>query len=123
VSQYGDGSCPDICADQWRKARRSHRCCACREEIAPGHRYHRTTFLFDGAWSVYERCERCQAIFEHLSERMAESGDSEEYCAAALNCGHDYEERWRGPPPEAIAALAFWLPGDPIPTVQAKGGG
>jgi hypothetical protein len=114
VSQYGDGDdCPVHKVDA-RTARKDHTCDACDETIRPGHKYTRTALLFEGAWRVTKRCVRCEAIFQHLTERM--KGSSEEWCDGELNCGHDYEERWREPPPEAIAALAFWLPGDPVPT-------
>jgi uncharacterized C2H2 Zn-finger protein len=83
--------------------------------VAVGRKYHRTALLFDGNWETIVRCERCQAIYRHLSDRMAKEGDCDEFCDDHLNCGHGYQERWEEPPPEAIAALAFWLPGDPLP--------
>jgi hypothetical protein len=117
MSQYGDGDSPDVCDSEWRKARKPHDCDACGETVQPCQRYHRTSMLFDGAWSVWIRCVRCQAIFAHLSDRIRESGDHEEFCDAELNCGHDYRERWDEDPPPEIAALAFWRPGDPVPGV------
>jgi hypothetical protein len=118
MSEYGDG---DYCAvhdSTWRKARKPHNCDACGESITPGRTYHRSAWPCDGSWSVTLRCERCEAIFAHLTSRMSRA---DEYCNPELNCGHEYEERWREPPPE-IAALAFWLPGEPLPAAVATNG-
>ena len=115
MSEYSDGECSSVHDAEWRTARKTHKCDACEIPISPGHRYHRTFYVFDGSPGVDIRCERCQAIYSHLSSRMT---DSEEFCNARLNCGHTYEERWREPPPEWLAALAFWLPGDPLPPLD-----
>lgn len=119
MSQFGDGEPVSVFEEEWRKARKEHRCDACGETIARGDRYHRTALLFEGEWQITARCVRCETIHAHLSGRIAKEGDSEEFCDAELNCGHTYEERWGEPPPEWLAALAFWRPGDPLPT---KGG-
>ena len=116
MSQYGDGDgCASVTDNEWRTARKDHTCSACREKIAPGQRYHRTFFVFDGEPYTFKRCERCQAIYEHLSARIRVEGETEEFCDDRLNCGHSYTDRWDEPPPDAIAALAFWRPGDPLP--------
>jgi len=115
MSQYGDGDNADVWDVTQRKARKPHKCDACHEPIAPGRTYTRTACLFDGSWDTWIRCERCQAIFVHLSALIAKWGEEEEFCDAALNCGHEYRERWREDPPPEIAALAFWLPGEPLP--------
>jgi hypothetical protein len=115
MSQYGDGDYCAVYDEEWRAARKDHVCSACDETIAAGHRYHRTFTVFEGLPGVTLRCERCQAIFEHLNARICREGDSEEFCDAELNCGHEYKERWGEPPPEGIAALAFWRPGDKMP--------
>lgn len=115
MSQYGDGEYATGLTDEDRVARKEHCCCACAETIRAGDRYHYVALLFDGTLYVYKRCARCQAIFDHLSKRMRAEGEPNEYCDEELNCGHDYEENWDEPPPEPIAALAFWLPGDPLP--------
>jgi hypothetical protein len=115
MSQYGDGECPSVQDDEFRRARKPHKCSACGETVTPGRVYHRTFYVYEGDPNVTIRCERCQALYEHLSDKIAKEGDCEEFCDDALNCGHEYEERWEEPPPEAIAALAFWRPGDPLP--------
>ena len=115
MSQYGEGdSCP-VWSDRWVVARKEHHCRACGETIRPGDRYHKTFYIFDGNPHETKRCARCETIFDHLSGRIAKEGDCEEFCDERLACGHTYEERWREEPPPEIAALAFWLPGDPLP--------
>lgn len=113
MSQYGDGDYCPVWSDRWVTARKEHRCAACGETIAPSHRYHVTFYVFDGSAHQTKRCERCETIFAHLSDRME---DPEEFCDERLACGHEYRERWGEEPPPEIAALAFWLPGDPLPS-------
>ena len=115
MSEYGDGDYCSVWSETDPKARKEHVCDACHETIAPGRKYHRTFSIFEGTPNTNVRCERCQAIFVHLTERMRTEGDREEYCNPELACGHEYKERWDEPPPDHIAALAFWLPGDPLP--------
>lgn len=121
MSQYGDGDSCSVFEESWRTAKKDHKCSACREVIRPGQRYHYTFSVFDGDSDVNKRCERCQIIFAHLSARIRKEGDAEEFCDAALNCGHTYVERWEEAPPEWLAALAFWRPGDPLPELPKAG--
>lgn len=115
MSQYGDGDCASVYDEETRKARKPHKCGACREAIPPGQVYHRTFIVFDGEPEVFLRCARCQVIYEHLSKRIRDEGAYEEFCDLRLNCGHTYEDRWQEAPPAWLAALAFWRPGDPLP--------
>jgi hypothetical protein len=118
MSDYYDDCEPVAVQDEdWRTARKSHRCSACGETVAPGHRYHRTAILFDGRWEATVRCARCESIHAHLSARIGREGADEEFCNATLSCGHEYRERWGEDPPPEISALAFWRPGDPLPSV------
>ena len=114
MSEYSDGETCAVSSDEWRTARKAHRCDACRTNVRVGDRYHRTFYVFDGSPGVVVRCERCQVIYEHLSSKMTD----EEFCNSELNCGHTYEERWEEPPPEWLAALAFWIPGEPLPQLE-----
>jgi RNase P subunit RPR2 len=115
MSQYGDGDVAEAYRVTHHVARKEQRCCACSETIAPGHKYVRTFFVWEGEPYVFKRCARCDLIHQHLSDRIATEGESGEFCDEELHCGHDYEERWEEPPPEWLAALAFWRPGDPLP--------
>jgi len=115
MSEFGEGDYCPVWEESWRTARKDHNCHACQETIHPGHRYHYTFIVYDGSPDVTKRCERCQLIFEHLSARIRDEGDDEEFCNPTLSCGHEYKNRWGEAPPEWLSALAFWLPGDPLP--------
>lgn len=92
--------------EQLPRARKSHRCDACKEEIRVGDRYARVFVLdTDGAETV-KRCLRCQTIHEHLREM----DPGETWPAERLDCGEDYEEHWGGTPPDEIQRLAFMSP-------------
>jgi len=118
VSEYGEGDYCAVSDHSVRTARIEHRCAACGETVRPGDKYARTFYVFDGDAHTVKRCARCEAIYDHLCKRMAEEGDQDEYCNDRLACGHGYRERWEEDPPPEIAALAFWLPGDPVPAVK-----
>jgi hypothetical protein len=118
VSTFGDEPVA-VSHTSWRNARKAWTCSACKEPIEVGQKYRYVCFLFDGHWYTFRRCERCQAIYAHLAERMDVEGNGEEFCADALDCGHTYEDRWDEAPPEWLAALAFWRPGDPLPEPPA----
>ena len=118
MSQYGDGDYCPVWEETSPKARRPHKCHACGETIPVGTVYSRTFYVFDGDAHTTKRCPRCQLIYEHLSARIRSEGDVEEFCDAELKCGHEYTERWREEPSAALAALAFWRPGDPLPSPE-----
>lgn len=93
------------------RAAKDHRCMACCETIHKGDRHHVYTSVFEGSVSSDRHCSRCWAICEALwRERGAVSID------LGLDCGETWEE-----PPEHVAALAFWLPGEPLPTATQGG--
>ena len=97
------------------KARKEHTCDACKEPIRIGDTYTRVFLLYDGRKETIKRCTRCQAIHKHLRELSREHRDGEMWPRERLNCGQDYAEEWGGEPPPEIAALAFLLPGEPLP--------
>lgn len=109
----GDCEYPSVFREETRKAKKEHWCDACGEAIPVGLKYSNTFGVWDGRASTIKRCARCEAIFQHLAVLMHNT--SEEAPALRLDCGHEYVERWGVEPPPAIAALAFWLPGDPAP--------
>ncbi len=43
----------------WRKARKTHKCQECLEEIKPGERYQYVFIVFEGEASNYKACEFC----------------------------------------------------------------
>jgi hypothetical protein len=95
------------------RARKQHRCAACREAIKPGHAYTRIGIVFDGCASTIKRCLRCQAIHVHLRKKCDDANvasrrdyDDMLWPDERLDCGLDYEEEW-GELPDEIADLAF----------------
>lgn len=100
--------------DRWSEhtSAKERWCAACRERISKGQRYAAHHTLYEGEFDTTVYCLRCQALLDHL---ILESPDIDEGPDPYLDCGHDYEEVHGGPPPDHIAALAFWLPGEPIP--------
>lgn len=105
----------DVYRQTPRKARKEHRCNACWRDgaIQPGHAYTVVATVYEGAAHTIKRCARCQALHDHLKELCSE--DNERWPDERLNCGESYESEW-GDVPEWIAAMAFWLPGEPLPT-------
>ena len=91
-----------------RRARKEHRCGACKEIIAPHDTYTVVSVVFDSKAQTIKRCARCQKLHEHL--RDLNPGES--WPAERLDCGETYESEWECEPPPEIAALAFALPGD-----------
>lgn len=104
----------DITNHEHRTARKEHVCEGCGETIRKGDTYHHTSALFDGHWSTWKHCERCNAMMQAL---FAEADDPIAI-DPGLNCGETWESIGYGAPPEHVAALAFWLPGEPLPTKE-----
>lgn len=102
----------DVYEQQRRRARKRHACEACGETIMPGDTYVHTSSLYDGSWSTWKHCLRCSAIFEALH---AEAYPDRIAIDPALNCGTEWADTFGEVPPH-IEALAFWLPGEPLPT-------
>lgn len=117
MSEYCDEHA-DIYRVAQKRARKTHTCSACNGDVRKGDLYTREDVLFEREWTHTIRCDRCQVIYEHLLEMCRLHGEGDEYPNPELDCGHEYKERWGVEPPEWLAALAFWLPGDPLP---AKG--
>lgn len=90
--------------EQSRRARKLHRCSACKETIRPGDRYFSIHVVHDGATTI-KRCLRCQKMHEHL--RCL--GDGDTWPDERLNCGESYENEW-GECPLDIQRLAFLTP-------------
>jgi len=90
-------------ANEFRKARKPHRCYACREEIPAGHRYHVVVQIYDGDVTEFKHCARCWAL---AMEIMHMNG----YVQWDLNCGISWREAAGEDPPESVARLAFMTP-------------
>lgn len=87
---------PDFYRDDWRRARREHRCSVCGERMLPRHYYHVVSGKWEGEVRTYKHCARCWTLYERLSDDGCNDVDLE------LDCGETYE----GDDPE-MHALAF----------------
>lgn len=100
---YDDGDYAPTLTDEYRKARKEHRCIACHEAIPPGHRYHVTVQVFEGDLEEYKHCARCWVLaMEILHMNGTVQWD--------LNCGTSWQEAAGEDPPESVARLAFLTP-------------
>lgn len=86
--------------------------------IQSGDVYSLTTSLYAGTWETVKRCARCEAMYQHLVS-IDDSG-WDWGIQRDLGCGHSYEYAHDREPPPHVQALAFWRPGDPIPTEEAS---
>lgn len=101
---------------RWRTARAAHRCYACGEPIAPGDRYHYTSYVCDGSAGQYKHCARCWSLYEAILAAYDALprelyGDAWEHVDPGLNCGTLWQHEL-GELPDDVAALAFALPRD-----------
>jgi hypothetical protein len=58
----------DVWDSQMVTARKSHVCCECGEEIAPGRRYERLRTLYKGSWDTFKTCTSCLAVWDDLCD-------------------------------------------------------
>ena len=57
---------PDVFTEEWRKARKLHRCCECGSKIEIGEIYEYVKGLWDGRWSDYKSCLKCADLRDAL---------------------------------------------------------
>jgi len=107
MSYYADGVC-DIYREEFRKARKEHKCAACRAIIRPGDYYCSLFTLYDGTPDNIKRCGSCQRTHEHIRE-LCRAKDKEMWPDERLGCGLSYESEW-GELPEELEALPFLSP-------------
>lgn len=62
----GDGEPLDVDSQRRMRARKEHRCDACKETIERGHFYVRHTLIHAGEVDETLRCLRCDAIYQQL---------------------------------------------------------
>ena len=104
----------DVYDESRLTARKAHECDACDLPIRPGDGYWRIFYRFEGRAEHVKRCLRCQVIHEHL--RTLAPGEM--WPAEKLDCGEEYRQHWDCDPPEWIADLAFWSPGESLPAIE-----
>lgn len=59
---------PEFFREQWAVARKPHTCCECREIIQPGDRYCAVAGKWEGEFSTFATCERCQDLRDSYVE-------------------------------------------------------
>ena len=64
---------PEFITQKIRKARKSHRCCECKNLISKGHMYAYNSGLWEGSFSSFKTCIFCHGL---RSEAVEESGDN-----------------------------------------------
>ena len=74
-------SSPSMHREAWHKAKKEHKCCECRQAIAPGQEYQKVCGVWDGDFSAHKTCERCANLRYSLAEVSCPTyrGLSEEY--------------------------------------------
>lgn len=63
-----DFEAPSVLDDTLRTARKQHRCYECSRPIVPGQKYHDISGCWDGSWSDYKVCQRCERVRLALAE-------------------------------------------------------
>ncbi len=84
---------------EWRRARKSHDCYSCGEQIRSGDLYHYTSGIWDGAPDSFKHCARCWKIVEAL---WADGAASVDY---SLSCGESWEDAREGKEPVHLAFM------------------
>ena len=102
----------DVHREDRRHAAKEHVCDGCSEAIRRGDLYINSATLYDGRWVSWKHCVRCDAIFKAIAATSEQTLAIDPH----LNCGETFDSLF-GSTPEHVAALAFWLPGEPIPEV------
>jgi hypothetical protein len=102
-------SCDDYCTvyeHRIRRARKEHRCSACRLPIRAGDYYAYVFTVFRETVRSYKRCGACEKTWQHLHSLCLGNGYGDLYPHEDLGCGKGYEEEW-GDLPDEVSALAF----------------
>lgn len=129
MSQHADEpGCIEGYRVRVHRARKEHRCCACRETIPIGHRYAYESYIWDSAVYSNKRCLRCQYLYAYLENDRRAGVVGGDYIDPELDCGHSWEDTHEGEPPPEIARLAFMtrdeaqaLPAEPAMTDYQMG--
>jgi hypothetical protein len=88
------------------RARKTHTCECCDQQIRPGDYYFRDFLAWEGTCEVVKRCPACQLIYRQLNAMMTD----DEAADRRLGCGHEFREKWGREPPAELARLAFATP-------------
>jgi hypothetical protein len=74
-----------------RRARKQHKCCACRRLIEPGQLYAYNFLVWDGAGHTYRRCGACEKTWRHLLALCERYNEAERQAVLAWSTAwHEY---------------------------------
>ncbi len=102
-----DGEPVVVYSNRRHRARKDHKCDACRETIRRGDIYFYLFAVWDGSPDTTKRCARCEQIYQALCVLHREEKDGETAPAWALDCGDSFQEVFDREPPPELAELAF----------------
>lgn len=80
-----DRDYPDFCGEHRRKAAKKYSCCACGENILKGDYYIYISGCWDGEFSSFKQCLRCNAMMEGIIKITGENA------LITLNCGEEFQ--------------------------------
>jgi hypothetical protein len=81
----------DFYTETLRKARKSHKCSWCKDEIKPGDDYVYAGGVFDGNFSMRKECLKCNLL---IREMFADEEWREDFIEYGF-CDDDMHEFWR----------------------------
>ena len=58
------GDIPQCFSTKVRKAKKTHKCCECRQQINPGDEYRYSSGIWDGEPQSFKQCLTCAEIFD-----------------------------------------------------------
>jgi len=64
---------PEIYREEYRKARKIHKCCECKKDINPGQEYKYAVGKWEGEFNYYRWCLECDEIKIYIMNRFSES--------------------------------------------------
>lgn len=98
------------------RAKKPHVCDGCDRTIRVGHLYTKTAVLYDGSWSSWKHCGRCNQLMSELHERL----DRDTVVDPHFNCGSSWEDAFGEPPPEHVQVLAILTEAEASCLLEAK---
>lgn len=101
----------------YQKARRAHRCDACRSAITPGQSYRLTKSLFDGHWSTEKACTACSDALSRFGEAHRFTPSASNFREYLTECTQ-WDDEWDEP--ETVWATALRELNERLAQAEAK---
>lgn len=86
---FGGLDYPLVYHDEWRVARKEHKCCECLEAIKPGERYYIFVGIWDrsSSWKTFKTCKFCSHERDKMNRDDREVGFGDLACAIYCDLG------------------------------------